>query len=192
VKGDFFGRHLRINTAVYHVDYSNVQQQIILSPPVVPTTTTQIVNLGNAKINGFEVESTVRPFEGLTLEGNVAYVRVKYNNPQTVQRFSPEWQYTLGATYEFSLGSIGSVKLHADYSRITSFYAAQNIADPRLPGYGLVNARITYDLGKYNIALFMTNVGNKKYYSSAIVSSNLLPATVGDPRMYGIELKYSF
>jgi iron complex outermembrane receptor protein len=193
VKADLFDRRLRVNASGYHVDYKNVQQQIILAPPDVPTTTTQIANLGNAKINGFEVETTARPFKALTLEGNVAYVKVKYDNPNTVQRFSPEWQYTLAGTYDLRLGDDAVLRLRADYNHITSFYMAQNISDPKLSGYGLLNLRASYLIGdKYNIALYATNVTNKKYYASGIISANLAPATVGEPRIYGAEFTYSF
>jgi len=193
VKADLFDRRLRVNASGYHVFYKDVQQQIILAPPAVPTTTTQIVNLGNAKINGFEVETTARPLEALTLEANVAYVKVKYANPMTVQRFSPEWQYTLAGTYDFHLGDDAILRLRADYNHISSFYMAQNIADPKLPGYGLLNFRASYLIGDhYNISLYATNVTDKKYYASGIISANLAPATVGEPRIYGAEFTYTF
>ena len=80
-----------------------------------------------------------------------------------------------------------------DYNHITSFYMAQNISDPKLSGYGLLNLRASYLIGdKYNIALYATNVTNKKYYASGIISANLAPATVGEPRIYGAEFTYSF
>ena len=193
IKADLLDRKLRLNASAYHVEYRNVQQQIILAPPVTPTTTTQIVNLGNAKIDGFEFEGTARPFPGLTLEGNVAYVKVKYANPATVQRFSPEWQYTLGATYQFSLDDMNAIRLHADYAHISSFYMAQNINDRRLPGYGLLNLRASYLRGEhFDLSLFMTNATDKQYYASGIISGQTAPATVGEPRMYGAELTYRF
>ena len=193
IKADLFDRHLRVNASGYHVNYKDVQQQIILAPPAVPTTTTQIVNLGNAKINGFEVETTARPLEGLTLEANLAYVKVKYSDAATVQRFSPKWQYTLAGTYDFQLGDDAILRLRADYNHISSFYMAQKITDPKLPGYGLLNLRASYLIGDhYNISLYATNVTDKKYYASGIISANLAPATVGEPRIYGVELTYNF
>jgi iron complex outermembrane receptor protein len=193
IKAYLFDRRLRINASGYHVDYKDVQQQIILAPPVTPTTTTQVVNLGNAKINGFEIETSARPFDGLTLEGNLAHVRVKYANPNTVQRYTPKWQYTLAATYDLRLGRDSTLRLRADYNHITSFYMAQVITDPQLPGYGLLNLRASYLLGDhYNLSVFMTNATDKKYYTTGIVSGNLAPAGVGEPRMYGAEFTYKF
>jgi len=192
-KAELFDRRLRLNGAVYHVDYSNVQQSIILAPPAVPTTTTQIVNLGDADIDGFEIEATARPFAGLTLEGSLAHVKVKYANPATVQRFSPEWQYALGATYEFAVGNDNAIKLHADYAKITSFYMSQARTSRKLPGYGLLNLRASYLLGDaFDFSVFMTNAADKEYYASGIISANLAPATVGEPRMYGAEVTYRF
>jgi len=42
------------------------------------------------------------------------------------------------------------------------------------------------------VALYGTNVTDKKYYSAGIISGNLAPTTVGEPRIYGAEVTYRF
>jgi len=194
IKADLFDRKFRTNAAVFHVDYTNVQQQIILAPPVVPTTTTQVINNpGKAKVDGFEVESTARPIDALTLRGSVSYVKTKFPNPNRVQFYTPEWQYSLGATYDVALGDKNSLRLNADYSHVSSFYMSPNRADRKLPGYGTLSLRASYLIGEHlDLSLYATNVTDKKYYAAGIISGNLAPATVGEPRMYGAELTYRF
>lgn len=193
IKADFFDRRLRANLAAYHLKYTNVQQQIILAPPAVPTTTTQVVNSGSAKINGFELETTARPIEALTLRGTLSYVDVNFDTPNRVQFFTPKWQYTLGATFEVPVSETDRVRLSADYSHNSSFYMSPVNTDPTLPGYGTLNMRASYLLGDHlDMSVYMTNATDKKYFSAGIVSGNLAPAAVGEPRMYGVDLTYRF
>jgi len=194
IKADLFDRRLRMNAAVFHVDYTNAQQQIILAPPVVPTTTTQVINNpGKAKVDGFELESTARPIDGLTLRGSVSYVKTEFPDPNRVQFFTPKWQYSLGGTYDVALGDKNSLRLNADYSHVSSFFMSPNRASRMLPGYGTLSLRASYLIGEHlDLSLYGTNVTDKKYYSAGIISGNLAPATVGEPRIYGAEVTYRF
>jgi len=194
IKADLLDRRLRMNAAVFHVDYTNVQQQIILAPPVVPTTTTQVINNpGKAKVDGFELESTARPIDGLTLRGSVSYVKTEFPDPNRVQFFTPKWQYSLGATYDVALGDENSLRLNADYSHVSSFFMSPNRASRMLPGYGTLSLRASYLIGEHlDLSLYGTNVTDKKYYSAGIISGNLAPATIGEPRIYGAEVTYRF
>jgi iron complex outermembrane receptor protein len=198
IKTELFDRRLRINAAGFHVDYKNVQQQIILSPPVTPTTTTVIANLGKAKINGGEVELTARPTRNLTIGANAAYTKVDYDDPNTVQRYTPKWQYGGSITYDLPLTEEDTLRVHLDYERLTSYYVAQNrteqfVPNNKLPGYGLLNTRISFLIGKhYDLSLWGSNLTNKKYYSAGLISGNLLPASVGEPRTYGVDFRYDF
>jgi iron complex outermembrane receptor protein len=110
-----------------------------------------------------------------------------------VQFYTPEWQYSFGATYDVALGDKNSLRLNADYSHVSSFYMSPNRADRKLPGYGTLSLRASYLIGEHlDLSLYATNVTDKKYYAAGIISGNLAPATVGEPRMYGAELTYRF
>jgi iron complex outermembrane receptor protein len=102
-----FANVVNLNAAVFHVDYSKVQQSLILVPPAapVPTSTTMVVNLGRANVDGFEIEGSIRPFQGLRFDGAVGYNRVKFDDPATVQPYSPKWKYSLATTFEQPIGS---------------------------------------------------------------------------------------
>jgi len=56
-----------------------------------------------------------------------------------------------------------------------------------------LSLRASYLIGEHlDISLFATNVTDKEYYAAGIISGNLAPATIGEPRMYGAEVTYRF
>ena len=116
IKADLFGRRLRSNLAVYHVDYKNIQQAT--SGPVsgIPTAllySQVVVPSGDGRAYGFEWENTFIPVDHLTLTGNLGYTNFKYDKDTIFpgfqylsglpgfQNFSrPKWTAQLSAQYE--------------------------------------------------------------------------------------------
>ena len=62
------------------------------------------------------------------------------------------------------------------------------------PGYGLVNARLTYTppKGNWEVALWGKNLADKEYFRNIAVSGVTGLAVPGDPRTYGVALRLSF
>lgn len=61
------------------------------------------------------------------------------------------------------------------------------------PGYGTLILRASVLLGdKLDVSAFMINATDQEYSVSGLVSGNLNPAAVGEPRMYGAEVTYKF
>ena len=81
--------------------------------------------------------------------------------------------------------------------------AAQNLALRakalgRLPGYGLISARISLQLKQPNVevAMFARNLADKKYlvrtFADTYTSLGLATAFAGEPRTYGAEVTFRF
>lgn len=120
----------------------------------------------------------------------------------------PKATFTLNATYKLPLDSnIGTVSVSADYYHQSRMYFDDtlqgSIAGPldaqSSAPYGLWNARIDWkDVMKsqFDIALWVKNAGNVKYYTSAIPVYTSTVGTwsnyVGEPRMVGVEFKWNF
>ncbi|WP_375397617.1 TonB-dependent receptor [uncultured Sphingomonas sp.] len=121
--------------------------------------------------------------------------------------FAPKNKFTATGTYTLPIDpsagmvSVGATFVHED--RMLTNYASRD-ANGRLFGYSYVKARDLLNLNanwndiagsNIDLALFATNVLQKKYYS---VFAPLLPivgftsGTVGEPRMYGLRLRYRF
>jgi iron complex outermembrane recepter protein len=68
-KNTFFDHRLQINTSLFYVDWTNIQQNIYL-----PSCGEQFTaNLGKAKSEGGDIEIIYRPIEPLTLDVTAAY-----------------------------------------------------------------------------------------------------------------------
>ncbi|HLZ10612.1 MAG TPA: OmpA family protein, partial [Chloroflexota bacterium] len=96
----------------------------------------------------------------------------------------------------------GDMSLRVDlYAQTGQWYSNNGntiLPNTKLPGYGLVNLRYDWtDMFGSNLSLgtFVKNLGDRVYYVGGLaqgVSLGSDAVTVGLPRMYGFELKYTF
>ena len=211
------GGSVTVNAALYRSKYSDIQRLVPYQDPVTQLVFTNVVNAANARIQGFELETTVKPTRFIELSGFVSHTDPKYKrfdifdgttgttvNVANVADFSgaPRWQYGLSGRLSAELGSLaeeGAVQLtwyhQSKFSIQDRPYASiYGIT----PGYGLLNGRI--ELNKIagqniNAAFFVNNLLDKKYevanYSleREIGFSSRL---VGAPRMYGLEVRFTY
>lgn len=77
-KTDLFDQLLRLNVAGFVNNYRDLQSSVTKMGAVRAENIT--TNVAAAKIYGFEVESLLRPMEGLTIGANVAYLHARYTN----------------------------------------------------------------------------------------------------------------
>jgi outer membrane receptor protein involved in Fe transport len=71
----FAGGRMRLNAAVYQLDWKDIQLSFLGANGL-----TEIRNAGNARIRGAEVDFYYRPATGLTLNAGAAYIRGKLTN----------------------------------------------------------------------------------------------------------------
>ena len=73
VKSDLFNDQLRLNIAVFNVDYEDAQRQLAFS--VGASQETRFFNAAEVNVKGLELETTWAPslFQGLLCLGNFAY-----------------------------------------------------------------------------------------------------------------------
>lgn len=126
----------------------------------------------------------------------------------------PKTQFSVGATQTVPFGD-GAFSFHADYSYVGSqYYNAVKAANQqpqaikdlyaletrlgRNRGYGLLNGIIAYEFEQPSIRLsvFAKNIANNKYlrrvYSDLYRQLGFVSHYPGEPRTWGIELKYKF
>ena len=98
-KVDLLDRKLRVNLALYHVDYKHLQQSQGTSVPssraicegsltakfnaakaseLCSVISTFVYDIGNLRSKGFELEVTAAPTRGLTLGGSLSYSKTTY------------------------------------------------------------------------------------------------------------------
>jgi iron complex outermembrane receptor protein len=171
------------------------------------------VNVPRARITGVEADTSVRPEDWLTLGASVNYTHAVYtSNAVTVLgstvRYGPfadvpKVSGTVYAEAGTDLGNdAGRLTLRADYYGQTkqAFSNVGSTANPdtTLPGYALVNARLTWSdvLGsKLDASVFARNLFNKRYLlggNAAAAGGSTNVVNPGTPRIVGGELRYSF
>ena len=121
--------------------------------------------------------------------------------------FAPKNKGTLTGTYTLPIdASIGRVAVGATFIHVdrTLTNYAQRDASGKLNGYSYVDARDLLNLNaswngighsNVDLALFVTNVLQKNYYSvfaPLLPSAGFTTGVVGEPRMYGARLRYHF
>lgn len=111
IKADFMNRSLRTNLAVFLVDYEALQSAQGGLSVGRPQLGTVIIEQGDAKAKGFELEVFAAPMQGLTLSGSLGFTDVEYGrmNPilpasvgggEYLPTLIPDWTSNLSAQYE--------------------------------------------------------------------------------------------
>ena len=221
-KNDFFNGRLRVNAAAYFAKYKDLQLKLSNCTSVVGPTfgapCSLIVNAGDADIKGFEVETTIRPVQGLLIDGAVSLVDFKYtqfatygtasaggpaapNGPQfgDYPDYVPRWKWSAGVQYTVDLGSAGDLTPRVDASYQSDLHTlAANRPTNLIEGYTVANARLTWvnrgdDL---QISGEVTNLFDKYYYATVLdytlSGAGLTMGQPGRPREWAVTLKKSF
>ena len=197
--------------AIFHSDYSNLQRNLVkfLNGQLVRVLT----NAGSANVNGAQFQTTVQPFAYLSISGAVNYTEPKYTNfvdPTSQAQLaglpfaqSPKWSGDLSAVVDLPSpephGKL-SLALNYAYTGSTLIADAQIVPGSKYvaPGYGLLGARFSYkNIGNSGAAvdLYVKNALNKDYVLAGTpfyTSLGFTSYVYGEPRMYGIELRYDF
>lgn len=117
---------------------------------------------------------------------------------------TPENMFNVSARYTLPLGEAGTLAFGAVYSWVDKIWHGATMTPNDDPlgwtdSYGLLN--LSVDWGgvfgsRLDAQLWGTNVADKTYRSSAYVgysgSSGFVNSVYGEPRMYGLSLRYSF
>jgi iron complex outermembrane receptor protein len=147
-KGTFNDGTLRINGALFSTDYEELQVQVFNS--VAPVTR----NLGQASIEGLELEALVSPGAGWLIEGSFAYLNAGYESIDTSitlisESFEfervPEFAASLGVSKEVQIDDSGTLIFRADWSyRAETFNDAFNTPTLATDSVQLVDASVRW------------------------------------------------
>ena len=111
-------------------------------------------------------------------------------------QFSPKLTYNLGASYSHPAGRATATGT-ATYSHVSD-QRSSNIARNALliPGHGVLNLRLQYDINVWSVAATGSNVLGEHYLTGG-ATGRLTPfytvyGTLGEPTMWAIELQRRF
>ena len=212
---------LTFNLSLFQSSYEDIQRnsfQTILEANDQITTRLLTQNAARATIQGVEAEFQWIPIEGVLISGLVGTLDARYDEfPDAVdarggsdpldrsgQRFirTPKFNTFLAGQYSIPVEGPAWASGYITPRIEWAYRAAERFAEPEIPaarqgGYGLVNARLSYDFldNQAQIALWGRNLGDKIYVNSAVPlvgPMGLIVKGYGVPRTFGAELTYTF
>lgn len=215
VKANLLDNHLRATIAGFHMDYSNVQQNLRVLNTTTGVLLPNVVNASSATINGVEGSIDANLTTQLHMRAAATWLDATYDHLLTndlvypelgVRDFSgnrlaraPEWQYTLSADYTQPLGGGMDATFRADWQwQSKVFFSFYNHPLNSQDAYGLLNlnASIGPHDGNWRLSLFVRNAADTYYvtYAEANVAAGFpsLGGAVGQPRTYGASIGFTF
>jgi len=199
---------VRTNVAIYYQDYSDIQvSQTLIDNQNFPVGIT--ANAATARVYGAEFEALLQLTENLQIGANFDYLHFEYTEFQpgvlhtdlleaqtTVNR--PPRKYGVSARYHLPVPlTIGDISIQANWNW------QDESGDTSQPGgiidaFGVLNAVINWNeiAGSHiDTSAFVSNATDKEYNAGPVALYNNLgysAARYGEPRMYGLRLRYRF
>jgi len=196
-KSMFMDNRLRLNTAVFYLDYQDKQEQISRDALLF------VDNAGEATIKGFEIELAARPHPKLQVFASFGYLDTEYDTFDQGDRdyagnrlmLAPEYTASIGGMFVQPLTDKLFLTLNADLS-----YEDESFSSPSNDSYYIkeagtvANARIALESadGKWSLALWSKNIFENTRVMDPAVDFGTLFAYLSDPRTVAIEAKMNF
>ncbi len=215
-KTEFLDRRLRLNTALFATTYENYQNATFVGLQFIVNNAEEVV------VEGFEIETTYLLGEHLTLTAAATYLDARYeeykggpchfyneaNNGEFCIAdgegvpFAPQWSGSFIAQWNQEMFG-GDF-----YARAAYQYTGDNLPsserDPRhrREPYFLLDARLGWRSGQYDIALWGKNLSDESYLvqgAAANIMTNIdvqigspegsYQTYIGEPRSVGVTFK---
>ncbi|WP_295872370.1 TonB-dependent receptor [uncultured Zhongshania sp.] len=213
LKSTWLDRRISFNAAVFHAKYTDMQLQQITNNATIFLT--DVFNVGEAKVDGFEFDLMAVVVEGLTLQASYGYTDADFVeyidqrptaptfgqdvSDRAVMPYAPEQSFTVGLDYEKPI-SIGVLQASVDYNWRDERYGTAFNDDLQgffLDDNGIVNARLAVteiSIGKANleVAAWGRNLDSEEYKVHSISLGTYRSAYFGEPKSYGIDVTLSF
>ncbi len=209
VKADLLGRRLRTNLSVYTVKYGGLQVAQSGLSYDIPEASQVLVNAGDARAKGFELEVTAVPVNSVTLGANVGYMNFKYTkldprfeaSGQTVAALRPEWTVNLSGQYDTAAlfdDAYLTLRADANYRSAhpgTAYTSYQVVGE--VPSAWVVNAvaslnDIAFSGGNMRVAAWVKNLFNEDGIRYVLAQPFSAAGSYERARTYGVDLTIEF
>lgn len=198
IKAELLSRSLRINAAVFHNDYEDIQLLITRAGSVATE------NASKATIAGAELEAIWLPSDSWQLQVGIGYLKDDSDGwvdstgdfTDTELKQTPDWTVNLATDYRFDLGSTGSIMARVDMKYASGYYLnAVNTEQLFVDGHTTFNASATYQPVSQNweLSLQGANLSDKRVLNSGFDGSGFFGFVEGSynrPRTYLLNFKY--
>lgn len=207
IKADLWNRRATIALAAYSNRYDDLQVRV-----GVPSGGIAITNAADSKIDGFELEGTLRPARNLSFAANLAYTNARFSSFPLARNLldqgpfdasgnklprTPEWQFFVQGSYAPELSDRLSGLLEASVRHRSRIYLYQTDQDAYpvqgepLTEVGL-RAGLTFVPEQLSVTAFATNLNNGRSANGANINFSYPEVSFNKPRSIGIQLEKKF
>lgn len=204
-KTEWLGNRLRLNAAVYYLDYLDIQRSRIIT--IGGAGGLFVDNASKAESKGLEVELLATPTDRLEIGTSFGYADATFEefvvsptDDRSGNRLggSPEWTGSFYAQYSQRIGGLDLI-VRGEYDYLGDYFVFDQNADTNLvDSRGLVNARIGIAApdGNWEVFLWSMNLFDEEYETfrrfNPFLPGPRQTADFGAPRIWGIELAKRF
>ncbi|RXK04560.1 TonB-dependent receptor [Halarcobacter ebronensis] len=191
IKGDF--KDFYFTASLFRMDIKDIHVYRRLTSGQVYTD-----NADKAHSQGIEFDFHYFPTSNLEITGAFGIIQTEYDS------------YNVG-DYNFSGNKIETTPSHTAnlsiiYNNPSGFYARTDVRNQgsmyfyddlnksfvKEDSYTLINAKIGYKFSDWDIYIFGKNLTDEKYINMYETNSYFSYASFGDPRFFGLGIKYTF
>jgi outer membrane receptor protein involved in Fe transport len=205
-KGTLAGR-FSYSVAVYDMEWHNVQEGVQLTPLVLPAA----LNIGDAQSRGMEMEFNASITRHLGAQLSYTYDQTKLKSINSLFAYpntavpapaigspmpgTPKNSVALGVEYGHIPVADGELEFAANANYRSVVIPALSATVPHVPGYTMVDSRVTFTRTHWLASLYVNNITNNlgiNSYTDPAIYGNRFQAVVSQPRTVGITVGYSF
>ena len=202
------GNIVTLNLAMFRNNYKDQQLLISTKSAASGLIVVRTENAGKSRIQGIELEGSVRVSPRFRIDGSLGLLDAKYlryesviNDVKTDVSFrtpkqSPDITASIGASYTLPLGSTMDATFRADASyRSANYIDVENTPELRAPDHAILNLSSTIRLpvDGLSLRLAVDNVTNKRVIVAgydARTSFGFLEGYFNEPRKYWVTLAF--
>ena len=191
LRSQWFDDRLTVNANAFYVDWT--EQQVIVFGPSGSSNDFDVVNAGESRLFGGEVEIRGRPAPGLDLFGSFGFSETEFLDFEQQGEdlsgnrfaFAPRFTASVGGSYFFDNG----IELHLDANYTSEqFSDVENTSDGRLDNRVVVNTRVGYQTEHVGAFLYARNLFDEDY----LLDRTATMANAGEPLTVGGYLTINF
>ncbi|EED34784.1 TonB-dependent receptor [Luminiphilus syltensis NOR5-1B] len=204
-KTEWMDGTLRLNGALFYMDYEDKQEEIGLPSEGSTGQRISVFNAATATMQGVELEMQALINENLTLRGNIGYLDSEYDDFTFFNGFeevdnsgfdfrrAPDFTGSMSATYAWEIGD-GEASIRGSYRYLGEHFIEQsNRLELKNDDQHFVDLSANYSINGLVLSVFGRNLTEEDGWAHGLNVSGLWAyASARAPRTYGAEVTYNF
>jgi iron complex outermembrane recepter protein len=196
----------RYSTAIYDIQWHNIQEGVDLTPFVLPAA----ANIGDGYSRGLELEMEALLTDHLSANVDYTYDQTKFTSVNALfaanASFAPTTpggplpgtplnSVAVGVAYDHIALAGGEWRYAIEAHYQSSVLPSLSETSPIVPGYTMLNTRLSFTLSHWVTTLYCNNVTNTLGITSIqdpAQFGNRAETIISQPRTVGLSVAYSF